>query len=125
MPIKIRGHPKAITTQQLQTTDATVTVVHTRTLIEGEAVAFHVEALGFTSTEDNVHSQTVQNAFYRDTGGAAVRVGTSSGSGIIISGISGARVTFAVSGNDAIIQVKGKTSTTIDWEFIIEEMIVG
>lgn len=100
-------------TNTVQTTDATPTTIATISMGADDAVAIEALVIGDGPTGKNYWAKIV-GGVRRDGGGSAVLIGTP----VVTSddeGTPGYSATIVVSGNDALIQITGAASETVDW----------
>lgn len=95
----------------VQTTDGTTTTIATISLADNSAVL--VDALVVArQTSGAAHAGIVQRGLAYRAGGGAVLAGQAEDADLTASAWT---ATFAVSGNDLLLQVTGAAATTIDW----------
>jgi hypothetical protein len=97
----------------LQTADATVTTIATIALTDERVYSIRANVLGMKSDGTHRHHAHIIGTFYRD-GSTATQQGATTSLHTIDSG-DGYAVTFAVSGNNALVQVAGKAATAVVW----------
>jgi len=97
----------------IQTTTATATTIATLAVADNAGIWIEVNATG-RDTASATRAWITRTALYqRQAAGAPVAVGTTAGTSIL-GGAWGA-VSFAVSGNNVLVQVTGAAATTINW----------
>jgi uncharacterized cupin superfamily protein len=99
---------------ELQTTDATVTTLFTHTLADENTYQIEVDILGVQSDGSNRGTFKVMGTFYRTAAGIAVQQGTTTTVHSATSFGSGG-ITFVISTNDVLVSVQGILATTIEW----------
>lgn len=110
------GSEAVTVTAAVQTTDATVTTLVDGTfeLADNTAYSFRCEVIG---REGATHRAAygIMGLFYRQGGGLATQQGTTQTLHTAIETNAGLDATYAVSGNNLLLQVTGLAATTINW----------
>jgi hypothetical protein len=108
-------------TNEVQTTDATVTTVLTIPVASGEEVKLLAHTVGHqTSTGDTASLGNA--AAFKNIAGTLTQVGTTQVLHVAMANAGAAlwTQTFSVSGTDVLVRVTGEAAKTIDWEVKVE-----
>lgn len=104
----------------IQTTDATLTTITTETMDDEAVYVLVATVLGIESDNSNRAAYQIKGSFYRTGAGNATQLGSTTSVFANETDNSWTGATFAVSGNDILVQVQGAASTTINWECVEE-----
>lgn len=106
---------------QVQTTDATVTTLYSKTLTTGKS--YHIKAIVAAKNGNTERADYVRRAcVYRAAGAAVLEGSVQDAFTVESSGASAWDCTIDVNSNDVRVRVTGAGSTTIDWKTKIEIM---
>jgi hypothetical protein len=98
---------------EIATTDATLTTIETVALVDNTAYFFEVHGIARQTAAGPDNAAFVRRGVFYREGGGAVQVGSDDTP--FSEGNSNFQLTFAVSGNNVLVQVQGVAATNISW----------
>jgi hypothetical protein len=105
---------------EVQTTDATLTTVDTIALEDENTYIITAELVGVKSDGSDRAGYRAKGLFYRTAAGSADQVGSTFFDQAIESDAAWGGLSFAVSGNNVLVQCTGKAATTIEWGTVVQ-----
>ena len=108
--------PDVLTT--IQTTDNTLTTIATIAIVDETTNIIHVDIIGIQDDGSNRLGSEISSMFYRTGAGSAtfIDAGPSGTEDFTVKSAGSWSIpSFAVSGNNVLVQVQGAVATTINW----------
>lgn len=120
--LEISNHIK---TAFVQTTDATPTVLFSKTLFASTCSNFRVQAMGYDQVANEVTSVEIRGAIKRGAAGGAAIVGSTDTFTTEDAGASPWSIVVQATGNDLEVEVTGEAAHTIDWRCRVDFEIIS